>query len=85
MEYIEPDGSSFGHNIDSTQMGLELYRLTAMFLSVGPIEEISSKARQSGKALVDRETHWLEALKSRFSGTRCLASLSIWQFRADST
>lgn len=66
MEYIEPDGSSFGHNIDSTQMGLELYRLIAMFLSAGPIEEISSKARQSGKGLVDRETHWLEALKSRF-------------------
>ena len=53
MEYIEPDGSSFGHNIDSTKMGLELYRLTAMFLSVGPIEEISSKARQSGKGLVE--------------------------------
>jgi hypothetical protein len=47
-------------------MGLELYRLTAMFLSAEPIEKISIEARQSGKGLVDSNTHWLEALRSRF-------------------
>jgi hypothetical protein len=56
MEYVEPDGSAFAHNVDSIQMGLELYRLTTMFLSAGPIEEISLEARQSGKDLVDSDT-----------------------------
>ena len=66
MKYVEPGGSAFGHNVDPMQMGLEAYRLTAMSLSADPIEKISQEAQETGKGLVDSDTHWLEALRDRF-------------------
>jgi hypothetical protein len=67
MEDFEPDEySRFGHNVDPTQIRLEAYRLAAMFLSAGPIAEISLEARRTGKGMVDSDTHWLEQLRSQF-------------------
>jgi|ERR1700730_3187360 len=67
MEVVEPDESfRFGHDVNTTQIRLEIYRLATMFLSSKPIADLSLEGQRTGKGMVDSDTHWLEELSSQF-------------------
>jgi hypothetical protein len=56
----------FGHHVDTTQVGLEVYRLATMFLSSEQIADFSLGGQRTGKGMVDYDTHWLEELSLKF-------------------
>jgi len=67
MEDVErEDLFRFGHDVDTIQIRLELYRLATMFLSSGPIAEFSLEGHRTGRGMIDLDTHWLEELGSQF-------------------